>query len=66
MLYDVFLLRHSDQKQLPNYSRSGVGGGVKPLVQKASDSPMGDLFQSGQRQRGYEEVFPMPEGPHLE
>ena len=66
VLYDVFLLRHSDQKQLPNYSRSGVGGGGKTLVQKASDSPMGDLFQSGQGQRGYEEVFPMPEGPHLE
>ena len=26
VLYDVFLLRHSDQKQLPNYSRSGGNG----------------------------------------
>jgi hypothetical protein len=36
VLYDVFLLRHSDQKQLPNYTRSSGGG----LVQKPRDTPV--------------------------
>ena len=55
VLYDVFLLKHSDQKQLPNYTRSGAGAnaGVKGVVQKVSDnsarsSSSTNLFQSDQ------------------
>lgn len=61
VLYDVFLLRHSDQKQLPNLSRSGgvgvSGGGRELNIQKGSSSPLGNILQSGQGQRGYQEGF---------
>ena len=54
VLYDVFLLRHSDQKQLPNYTRSS---GAKTQQQSESSgkgsvsttgAAAGDLGQFGQ------------------
>ena len=56
VLYDVFLLRHSDQKKLPNYTRSSAGralaegGGGK----NSSGVAARDLSQSGQ---GSQEVW---------
>ena len=62
VLYDVFLLRHSDQKQLPNYTRTSGGGS---LVQKPSEPTGGyaswsgaaTSLQPGQRPQTYQEAW---------
>ena len=63
VLYDVFLLRHSDQKLLPNYSRLGVGrgrGDGKELARKSSSSTSANLLQSGQGPQGYQDAWDTP------
>ena len=59
VLYDVFLLQHSDQKQLPNHSRSAVGQTQK-LREKSSTIPSNtpgiatNLMQSSQGLQMYQ------------
>ena len=52
VLYDVFLLRHSDQKQLPNYTRKTQGEGGKKDSVSAGTSNLGQLRQGLQERWG--------------
>ena len=59
VLYDVFLLRHSDQKELPNYSRSGTGQVQKVREKSSRSSPqpsniISNLLQSAQEPQRYQ------------
>lgn len=54
VLYDVFLLQHSDQKQLPNYSRSSGAQAQKAKEKSSTDSNKlsGNLMKSAQGSQG--------------
>jgi hypothetical protein len=52
VLYDVFLLRHSDQKQLPNYTRKTQGEGSKKDSVSAGTSNLGQFGQGSQEPWG--------------
>ena len=58
VLYDVFLLRHSDQKQLPNYTRSsGAKTQQSESSGKGSVSTTGAAGDLGQFGQGSQEVW---------
>ena len=56
VLYDVFLLRHSDQKQLPNYSRSTPSSGPKPQ-EESVDKSLNSRGNLGQFVQGPQEMW---------